>query len=132
MRSEETARDSWSDEAPTALLERRSSGRVALEVEVTLTSDSQFFAGLTGDVSQGGLFVQTYKRYEVGCRVVVAFSLPGGEIRTAGIVRWIRPASDGTPPGFGIAFEGLSSAERASIDAFCCARPPLYHDVDDG
>ena len=128
MTTEETAGSSWTDEAPT--LDRRASERVALDVEVTLTSDSQFFAGLSGDVSEGGLFVQTYRRYAVGCRVAVAFSLPTGEIQTHGVVRWVRPTADGSQPGLGISFEHLSSAQRASIEAFCRARPPLYHDVD--
>lgn len=34
--------------------ERRSSPRVALEVEVSLTSEAYFYAGLTGDVGAGG------------------------------------------------------------------------------
>ncbi len=127
MKSESAARKSWTDEAPT---ERRASERVSLDVEVTLTSDSQFFAGLTGDVSAGGLFVQTYKSYAVGSRLIVAFSLPTGEIRTPGVVRWVRTSTDGTPPGVGIAFETLVAADRASIEAFCRTRPPLYHDVD--
>lgn len=129
MNSESAARKSWTDEAPT---ERRASERVSLDVEVTLTSDSQFFAGLTGDVSEGGLFVQTYKSYAVGSRLIVAFSLPAParEIRTPGVVRWVRPSTDGTPPGIGIAFETLVAADRASIEAFCRTRPPLYHDVD--
>lgn len=126
----ENARESWTEEASTTPSERRSWNRTALDVEVTLTSDSQFFAGLSGDVSEGGLFVQTYKAYPVGGRVIVAFSLPTGEIRTPGVVRWVRPATEGTPPGLGIAFESLVAADRASIEAFCRTRPPLYHDVE--
>lgn len=130
MTTEKTAQTPWTDETPTRAAERRSSARVALDVEVTLSSDSQFFAGLSGDVSEGGLFVQTYRPYAVGCRVMISFSLPAGEIRAPGTVRWVRPAADGAPPGLGIAFESLTSAERACIEAFCRARPPLYHDVD--
>ncbi len=130
MSSAQTARTSWTDEATTASGERRSWERVSLEVEVTLTSDSQFFAGLSGDVSEGGIFVQTYKSYAVGSRVLLAFSLPSGEIRTEGVIRWVRPSSDGTLPGVGISFESLPPGERRSIEAFCKARPPLYHALD--
>jgi uncharacterized protein (TIGR02266 family) len=111
-------------------MERRASERVEIEVEVSLTSESQFFAGLTGDISTGGLFIHTYSLRPVGSRVLVAFSLPMGEIKTPGVVRWVRRASEGTEPGLGIAFENLGSSERASIEAFCRTRPPLYHDLE--
>jgi uncharacterized protein (TIGR02266 family) len=115
----------------TASGERRSSERIALEVDVTLTSDSQFFAGLSGDVSQGGLFVQTYKRCEVGSQLLLEFTLPTGPVRTTGVVRWVRPGAEGMAPGMGVIFENLSDADRKRIQAFCKARPPLYHDEDE-
>jgi len=120
----------WADEAPTDMTDRRASERIHLEVEVTLGSESQFFAGLTGDISTGGLFVQTYSLRPVGSRVLVAFALPTGEIKTPGVVRWVRLAAEGTEPGLGIAFESLRSSERDAIAAFCKARPPLYHDLE--
>jgi uncharacterized protein (TIGR02266 family) len=122
--------NAWADEAPTELTDRRAAERIHLEVEVTLGSESQFFAGLTGDISTGGLFVQTYSLRPVGSRVLVAFSLPTGEVKTPGVVRWVRRAAEGTEPGLGIAFESLRSSERESIEAFCKTRPPLYHDLD--
>ena len=126
-----TLGNAWSlDEAPTQRVERRSAERVSIEVDVSLSSESQFFAGLSGDVSAGGLFVQTYQRHPIGRRVLLAFSLPTGELRTYGIVRWIRRGTETTAPGIGIAFETLTGAERALIDAFCQSRAPLYHDVE--
>jgi uncharacterized protein (TIGR02266 family) len=130
MRAHAARDNAWADEAPTNMMERRASERVELEVEVSLTSESQFFAGLAGDISTGGLFVQTYSLRPVGSRVLISFSLPTGEIKTPGIVRWVRRASEGTEPGLGIAFESLRSGERDSIETFCRARPPLYHDLD--
>jgi uncharacterized protein (TIGR02266 family) len=131
MRGDGARDNAWADEAPTThLMNRRASERSQIEVEVSLTSESQFFAGLSGDISTGGLFVQTYSLRPVGSRVLVAFSLPEGEIRTPGTVRWVRREAEGTTPGLGIAFENLESSERDSIEAFCRARPPLYHDLD--
>lgn len=130
MRGHAARQNAWADEAPTNMMERRTSERVEIEVEVSLTSESQFFAGLTGDISTGGLFIHTYSLRAVGSRVLVAFSLPTGEIKTEGVVRWVRRASEGTEPGLGIAFENLQSNERASIEAFCKTRPPLYHDLE--
>jgi hypothetical protein len=46
------------------------------------------------------------------------------------VVRWVRTASEGSSPGLGIAFEGLTAPEREAIEAFCKTRPALYHDVE--
>jgi len=118
------------EEAATRAIDRRAWDRVAIDVEVTLTSDSQFFAGLSGDISEGGLFVQTYAQYEIGRRIFVGFSLPTGDVKASGVVRWIRPAANDAPPGVGIAFDPLLDSERVAIDQFCKMRPPLYHDPD--
>jgi uncharacterized protein (TIGR02266 family) len=103
-----------------------------IEVEISLTSESQFFADLSGDMSTLGLFVQTYRTHPVGSCVLITATLPLGEVRARGVVRWVRGATEETPPGLGIAFERLSTAERASIEAFCASRPPFYHDLEPG
>lgn len=133
MKGEYEAHELWADdEAPTARQDRRVWERVAVNVEVTLTSESQFYAGLTSDISKGGLFLQTYERYEKDRRVTVAFSLPTGEVRTTGVVRWFREASEGSAPGVGIEFDDLGEIERRRIETFCRARPPLYHEHESG
>jgi uncharacterized protein (TIGR02266 family) len=112
--------------------ERRASDRVHLEVEVTLHSDSHFFAGLSGNVSEGGLFVQTYRELPIGHPVSLRFELPGGNVLVPGSVRWIRTASEGCPPGLGIAFgEALNDTEKNLISEFCTRRPPLFYDMDE-
>ena len=109
--------------------DRREDARVAIALEVALTGDSQFFAGLTGDIARGGLFVGTYRTLPIGQTVELTFSLPNGAtIHTTGSVRWARAASTGAPPGLGISFESLSDADRAQIESFCAERAPLYHD----
>jgi hypothetical protein len=142
MRGESARATAWADEAPTRLSERpregqprsgpqiecRSTERFQIDVEVSLTSESHFFAGLSGDMV--GLFVQTYRAHPVGSRVLVALSLPLGEVRAPGTVRWIRGTAEETAPGLGIAFERLSTAEHAWIEAFCASRPPFYHDLE--
>ncbi len=110
--------------------ERRAHPRVALELEVTLGSESQFFAGLSGDVSEGGIFVSTYRRLPVGERVSVSFTLPNGETKAIGTVRWVRPASDGAPPGLGISFDEIEGGGAELVRAFCKERPPLYYEVE--
>jgi uncharacterized protein (TIGR02266 family) len=109
--------------------ERREDERVAISLEVALTGDSQFFAGITGDIARGGLFVCTYRTLEIGTSVELTFSLPNGAIiKTTGKVRWARSANAGAAPGFGVSFESLSADDRAHIDAFCVERAPLLHE----
>jgi uncharacterized protein (TIGR02266 family) len=115
--TDNATRDPLVGEVSADRTERRVSERVAIEVEVSLTSDSQFFAGLSGDISQGGLFAQTHRPVPLGSHVLLAIFLPTGDIVTRGIVRWARPASDSAPPGVGICFETLLSSERAAIEA---------------
>ncbi len=117
---------------PKVLIEEhhRTLPRVTLEVDVDLSSDSHFFTGLSGDISEGGLFVSTYRSVDVGSEVDLEFSLPTGAVQTRGLVRWHRDASPYGPPGIGIEFDLLSEQERKIIHAFCVARAPLYYDVD--
>lgn len=109
--------------------ERREGERVSIALEVALTGDSQFFAGITGDIARGGLFVCTYRTLDIGTSVDLSFSLPdGATIKTTGTVRWTRPASAGAEPGLGISFDSLSAEDRAHVETFCAQRAPLYHD----
>lgn len=111
--------------------ERRSTQRRKLEVEVSLTSESNFFAGLAGDVSAGGIFVSTYELRPVGTKLDVVFSLAETVIEARGTVRWVQEPREGVSPGMGVQFETLSSQDREKIEGFCQERAPLYYDVDE-
>jgi uncharacterized protein (TIGR02266 family) len=110
--------------------EQRASDRVAFAVEINLASDSQFFSGLSGDISEGGLFLSTYKTLPVGSAVDLEFSLPSSDepLHARGVVRWLREHSTGQPRGVGIAFDALSEEDRERIHRFCSMRPPLYYE----
>ena len=111
--------------------ERRADVRVALEVEVSLESESNFFVGLSGDVSRGGLFVVTWRKLSAGTRIFVAIDLPEGRLLADGEIRWVREAAEAVTPGLGITFIGLSDEDRQRIDAFCACRAPVYVDVEE-
>jgi uncharacterized protein (TIGR02266 family) len=113
--------------------EKRSSGaRVFLEVDIGLLSDSNFYTGLSQDLSRGGLFVATYQPKPAGTTVRVYFVLPDGhEVNADGVVRWTREESDDSPPGMGIAFQTLQDDDQRAIERFCEERAPLYHDSAD-
>ncbi|MFO0668777.1 MAG: PilZ domain-containing protein [Polyangiaceae bacterium] len=115
---------------PPGGVEQRLAQRSALEVEVSMTSDSHFFVGLTNDISTGGLFVSTYRDLAVGAQLELEFALPEGTVKVVGTVRWRRDASD-VSPGVGISFEKLSPSDEKIIRRFCDKRPPLYYDLDD-
>jgi uncharacterized protein (TIGR02266 family) len=105
--------------------------RVAIEVEVSLESDSNFFVGLSGDLSRGGLFVVTWRKVPVGTAIFVAMDLPDGRLLADGEIRWVRELAQGVTPGVGIAFVGLSKRDEERIGAFCAQRAPLYVDVEE-
>ncbi len=117
--------------APPIEEEHRASKRISLQVELHLASDSHFFSGLSGDISEGGVFVSTYRALAQGSLVDLEFSLPGADqpLHARGEVRWHRDATPhGPPPGVGISFDELSEDDRNAIHRFCTMRPPLYYD----
>ena len=118
--------------APLVIEEHRASPRVSLSVDIHLSSDSHFFTGLSGDISEGGIFVSTYRPLAIGNEVELELTLPGSaEPFTArGTVRWIREHSADHPRGFGISFDVLADGERERIHDFCARRPPLYYELD--
>jgi uncharacterized protein (TIGR02266 family) len=116
---------------PAARTERRGDVRVAVEVEVSLESESNFFVGLSGDVSRGGLFVITCRKIPADTPIFVVIDLPGGRLLADGEIRWVREVAEGVSPGLGIAFVGLSEEDRQRINLFCAQRAPLYVDVEE-
>jgi hypothetical protein len=102
--------------------------RVALEVDVSLSSESNFFSDPSGDGSPGGLFVVTWRKLPAGTPLFVAIDLPDGRLLADGAVGWIRDGEGGLP-GLGIALVGLSHEDSQRIAAFCRQRAPLSIDV---
>lgn len=111
--------------------ERRHTPRTRLAVDVSLYSETHFFAGLSEDIGEGGLFVATHASVPRGSHVDLVFTLPTShEVRVRGIVRWTRGVDCETSPGIGIQFEALSSHDAAAVRAFLRHRPPLVWDED--
>ncbi len=98
-------------------------------VEVDDDSDSCFFAPLSGDVDDGGLFLSTWQELAVGAEIVLEILLPDGAARVHGIVLFRRDASDASTPGYGVALELRDPEAVALVRAFCAHRPPLFYDV---
>jgi uncharacterized protein (TIGR02266 family) len=117
---------------PSAI-DGRAHRRFRIELEVSLQSDSNFYMGLTQNLSYGGLFVATQLVQPVGTQVEVSLRLPTSRAPRSlqGVVRWVREVSIGVegPPGMGIEFEGMSEADSRIIADFLATRTPLFFDM---
>jgi uncharacterized protein (TIGR02266 family) len=110
--------------------ERRAAQRVAVDVEVDLASEHQFFVGYSEDLSDGGLFVATYVTHPVGTELELRIELADfGSLEMMGRVVWMRERSDHSPPGMGIVFEQIGPEQNEAIMHFLRSRPPLFYDV---
>lgn len=110
--------------------DRRVETRLPLEVDIGFASDTNFYSGFSGDVSDGGLFVATYDVQPVGTLLSVSFVLPSGEQVTAkGRVQWTsEPHRDeDLAPGMGVAFEQISDEALESVRRFLAQREPIFH-----
>ncbi len=109
---------------------KRVAARVAMQTQVDLSSDSNFFTGFSTNISEGGLFVATVNVLPPGTPVDVTFSLPAGaRLTVKGEVRWTREVNDKTPdvfPGVGVRFTELDPAVVNQIKNFVQQREPLF------
>jgi uncharacterized protein (TIGR02266 family) len=102
-----------------------------LEVEVGFVGDNNFFAGLSMDVSEGGVFVATYDPKPVGATLMLSFVLPDGHtVTTPGTVKFLMDANGDMPPGMGVSFSDLSARDLDAIRRFCKTRRPTYYETD--
>jgi uncharacterized protein (TIGR02266 family) len=117
--------------------ENRKQTRVPLEVEITLESENNFYSGITGNVSTGGVFVATYTPPPMGSLVQMSLTLNpghGGPYAVAGRVMWTRGperASDHAPAGCGIRWVDLNQDAERAIKAFVDHRDSIFYDTDD-
>jgi len=72
--------------------ELRASERTPLEIKVDFELDDMTYAGVTRNISAGGVFVATDDVARVGDRINLRFSLPGygRQLAVQTEVRWIR------------------------------------------
>jgi uncharacterized protein (TIGR02266 family) len=114
-------RQSWSD--------TRIAHRQAIEIEVGISSLSNFYVGFTENLSASGVFVATYAARPIGARVEVVLGFPDGvQMKLTGAVRWLREATTDGWPGMGVQFETLTPDDEARIRKFLSLRDPLFYD----
>jgi len=112
--------------------EARAHGRLPFEVNVDIVSEHNFYAGLSLNISEGGIFVATHVAHPVGTKLEIRLLLPGDEEPTTLMteVRWVRPHSDdgGEEAGLGLRFLDLPAGILAKIQTFAERRDPLYYE----
>ncbi|HJL19251.1 MAG TPA: PilZ domain-containing protein [Sandaracinaceae bacterium LLY-WYZ-13_1] len=106
--------------------------REHLEANLGATTESNFYVGFSGEISQGGVFVSTYNILPKGSAVRCLITLPGNlSTEIDGRVRFVRDPMDmasDSEPGMGVAFEGLTKEARELILRFIRKRPPMFFD----
>ena len=112
--------------------ERRVSPRVKFHTQIHLASHSNFYTGLTGDISEGGVFVATHNIVSIGTIVALEFTLSDGQdaITVRGEVRWAAEyseLSDGHP-GVGVKFVDLTEHDRQRIERFVRSRDTMFYE----
>lgn len=108
---------------------RRQQPRQRFEAAVDLHSRSNFYTGVTENISEGGLFIATEERLPIGTPVDLAFSLPSGEdLRLKGVVRWTRETAGGLAGGLGIGFEELTEEAYLAVRTFLESRAPIVRE----
>lgn len=111
---------------------RRRHARYAVELDVSVSSEHNFYAGFAENLSEGGVFVATHSLKPAGSIIELAINLPESTapIHVRGEVRWIREYHEGSglPPGMGIRFIDLGSEAAHAINAFLSHREPLFYD----
>lgn len=124
------------DRAYAAAVEadRRRRVRIGLHADVSGSSQTNFFAGFSEDLSETGVFVATMSPPPKGEAVHLKVTVHGDAHRSVvvkGIVRWHRTEEDGTQTGCGIQFEDLTGDAKRAIAALMrmAGREPLFWDV---
>lgn len=113
-------------------IEKRQEKRVSVRVNVSVTSESNFFVGFADNVSEGGLFMATYHLLPIGEEIEIELSLPEEDkpILARGEVRWHRSIQDpgnGELVGFGAKFVEVYESDQQRLQEFVAQREPLFH-----
>ncbi len=118
--------------APASRPGRRVDARFSVDLDVSLGSDHNFYAGFAENLSSGGVFVATHLLKPVGEEIRFSIHLPEMNAAVTGVgeVRWVREYNvrSDLPPCFGFRFLKLDDAAEALIMHFLSRREPLFYD----
>jgi uncharacterized protein (TIGR02266 family) len=111
--------------------ERRAVPRYAVELDVSVSSEHNFYDGLVRDMGVAGVFIATHTWHQVGELIELSINLPGENqpVKALGQVRWTRQQTiGGADPGIGVKFVALSREALDRISGFLRTREPMLYD----
>jgi uncharacterized protein (TIGR02266 family) len=131
---------------PVPAQDRRRAPRYALSLAITMQGENNFYAGLSEDMSEGGVFIATHTALPIGTPVVLSFTLPDSDepLSVYGTVQWLRgpeatvrwdsnfsagPDSRRVMPGMGIKFHDMDPVALRAIRYFVQRRSPVFFDA---
>jgi hypothetical protein len=99
--------------------EKRAHSRVSFRSRVTCTTEGgAVIAGVTRDISVGGVFIESSEIPAFGSKVSMTLTVPGSEhMQISGLVRWTKP------DGFGLQFQLLGARETYLLAKLSTAKP---------
>lgn len=103
------------------ILERRQHSRISLDTPIMFRSQENVHSGYARNISEGGIFVATDARFEVGADVLIEFSIPRlpRSFCLQGKVAYVRacdtPRPNWAKVGMGLQFVNFEGQYRASI-----------------
>lgn len=106
---------------------------VSFELKVDQESEHNFYTGFTDNISEGGLFIATDQRIDMGTEISFKLELPtlSEALELKGCVRWIRYSDDpqlGSPNGIGVQFLNLELQVKNAIETFVKQRESIFYD----
>jgi uncharacterized protein (TIGR02266 family) len=111
---------------------RREYERFSVDLQVSVLSEHNFYAGLAENLSAGGLFIATHQLQKVGSKIELSLRTPESDevFQIVGEVRWVRLYNEhsDTSPGLGVRFTELPAGAAAAISRFLDQREPLFFD----
>lgn len=99
---------------------RRTDPRYARRLDVEITAGQEKRTATTGNISLGGLFIETAQPFPLQTRLQIRFRIPTQPepIDVSGEVRWIEAGGPGQPAGMGVRFQGLRAREVWALNRF--------------
>jgi uncharacterized protein (TIGR02266 family) len=111
-----------------------------------MQGENNFYAGLSENLSEGGVFIATSHALPIGTPVVLQFTLPTSDapLTVTGTVKWVRGPDatadrgtlfgtgyevPGVMPGLGVQFHGVDADAQYAIRAFMEKRSPVFFDA---
>jgi uncharacterized protein (TIGR02266 family) len=99
---------------------RRTDPRYARRLDVEIVAGQDKRTAVTGNISLGGMFVETDQAFPLGTKLQIRFRIPTQPepIEVSGEVRWIEGGGPEQAAGMGIRFQGLRAREVWALNRF--------------